>query len=205
MTWPWWRLRRCPQTSTPVTRPALAAIATASTAGASDRRSRFAGAGGIRAGSTSTRSPPPPTCCWASTTSAPSRPPRPSTTSSCGVFSTPPGTSAANTSTSRSPPTRSCGTWCARSSARCSTGGRRRSLACSTVGRGRTPAPTAPPWGLYLVAVELLTAEYDQGVRFPVCLFDLDGTLIDSGPMIVASMKHAAQDRARAATSRKPC
>jgi pyrophosphatase PpaX len=30
-------------------------------------------------------------------------------------------------------------------------------------------------------------------VRFPVCLFDLDGTLIDSGPMILASMKHAAK------------
>jgi pyrophosphatase PpaX len=30
-------------------------------------------------------------------------------------------------------------------------------------------------------------------VRFSVCLFDLDGTLIDSGPMIIASMKHAAQ------------
>ena len=29
-------------------------------------------------------------------------------------------------------------------------------------------------------------------VRIPVCLFDLDGTLIDSGPMIVASMRHAA-------------
>jgi pyrophosphatase PpaX len=28
---------------------------------------------------------------------------------------------------------------------------------------------------------------------FPVVLFDLDGTLIDSGPMIVASMKHAAR------------
>jgi pyrophosphatase PpaX len=38
-----------------------------------------------------------------------------------------------------------------------------------------------------------LTAEYDQAVRFPICLFDLDGTLIDSGPMIVASMKHAAK------------
>ncbi len=38
-----------------------------------------------------------------------------------------------------------------------------------------------------------MTAEYDQAVRFPVCLFDLDGTLIDSGPMIVASMKHAAK------------
>lgn len=30
-------------------------------------------------------------------------------------------------------------------------------------------------------------------MRFPVCLFDLDGTLIDSGPMILASMKHAAK------------
>ena len=29
-------------------------------------------------------------------------------------------------------------------------------------------------------------------MRYPVCLFDLDGTLIDSGPMILASMKHAA-------------
>ena len=31
-------------------------------------------------------------------------------------------------------------------------------------------------------------------MRFPVCLFDLDGTLIDSGPMILASMRHAAQE-----------
>jgi pyrophosphatase PpaX len=30
-------------------------------------------------------------------------------------------------------------------------------------------------------------------MRFPVVLFDLDGTLIDSGPMIVASMRHAAR------------
>jgi pyrophosphatase PpaX len=30
-------------------------------------------------------------------------------------------------------------------------------------------------------------------VRFPVVLFDLDGTLIDSGPMILASVKHAAR------------
>jgi pyrophosphatase PpaX len=29
-------------------------------------------------------------------------------------------------------------------------------------------------------------------VRYPVVLFDLDGTLIDSGAMIVASMRHAA-------------
>ena len=32
-----------------------------------------------------------------------------------------------------------------------------------------------------------------EAVRFPVGLFDLDGTLIDSGPMILASMKHAAK------------
>lgn len=30
-------------------------------------------------------------------------------------------------------------------------------------------------------------------MRFPVVLFDLDGTLIDSGPMIVSSMQHAAR------------
>jgi pyrophosphatase PpaX len=29
-------------------------------------------------------------------------------------------------------------------------------------------------------------------MRFPVILFDLDGTLIDSGPIILASMRHAA-------------
>jgi pyrophosphatase PpaX len=30
-------------------------------------------------------------------------------------------------------------------------------------------------------------------MRFPVVLFDLDGTLIDSGPIIIASMQHAVQ------------
>ena len=30
-------------------------------------------------------------------------------------------------------------------------------------------------------------------MRFPVVLFDLDGTVIDSGPLIVSSMKHAAR------------
>ena len=34
-------------------------------------------------------------------------------------------------------------------------------------------------------------------MRFPVVLFDLDGTLIDSGPIILASMRHAYADRAR--------
>jgi pyrophosphatase PpaX len=30
-------------------------------------------------------------------------------------------------------------------------------------------------------------------VRFPIVLFDLDGTLIDSGPLILASMQHAVR------------
>ena len=34
---------------------------------------------------------------------------------------------------------------------------------------------------------------YDRRVRFPVVLFDLDGTLIDSGPIILASMQHATR------------
>jgi pyrophosphatase PpaX len=34
---------------------------------------------------------------------------------------------------------------------------------------------------------------YDRPVRFPVVLFDLDGTLIDSGPIILASMQHAVR------------
>jgi pyrophosphatase PpaX len=33
---------------------------------------------------------------------------------------------------------------------------------------------------------------YDRRMRFRVVLFDLDGTLIDSGPIILASMRHAA-------------
>jgi pyrophosphatase PpaX len=30
-----------------------------------------------------------------------------------------------------------------------------------------------------------------KGMRFPVVLFDFDGTVVDSGPMILASMRHA--------------
>jgi pyrophosphatase PpaX len=37
------------------------------------------------------------------------------------------------------------------------------------------------------------TPGYDRRVRFPVVLFDLDGTLIDSGPIIIASMQHAVR------------
>jgi pyrophosphatase PpaX len=36
-------------------------------------------------------------------------------------------------------------------------------------------------------------AGYHVAVRFPVVLFDLDGTLVDSGAMILASVKHAAR------------
>src|SRR4029453_2350803 len=34
---------------------------------------------------------------------------------------------------------------------------------------------------------------YDRRVRFPIVLFDLDGTLIDSGSIILASMQHAVR------------
>jgi pyrophosphatase PpaX len=34
---------------------------------------------------------------------------------------------------------------------------------------------------------------YDRSMRFPVVLFDLDGTLVDSGPIILASMRHATR------------
>src|SRR2546427_9839803 len=32
------------------------------------------------------------------------------------------------------------------------------------------------------------------GVRFPVVLFDLDGTVVDSGAIILASMRHATRE-----------
>ena len=34
---------------------------------------------------------------------------------------------------------------------------------------------------------------YDRRMRFPVVLFDLDGTLIDSGPIILESMQYAVR------------
>jgi pyrophosphatase PpaX len=37
-----------------------------------------------------------------------------------------------------------------------------------------------------------LTPRYDRAVRYRVILFDLDGTLIDSGPIILASMRYAS-------------
>ena len=35
---------------------------------------------------------------------------------------------------------------------------------------------------------------YDGPVRFPVVLFDLDGTVIDTGAIILASMRHATRE-----------
>ncbi len=35
---------------------------------------------------------------------------------------------------------------------------------------------------------------YDRGVRFPTVLFDLDGTVVDSGAIILASMRHATRE-----------
>ena len=43
------------------------------------------------------------------------------------------------------------------------------------------------------MALSHLCRDYAGRVRFPVVLFDFDGTVVDSGEMIVASMRHAAQ------------
>ena len=115
--------------------------------------------------------------------------------------------------TSRSRRTRSCGTWCGRSSGRCSSATPARVRAsCSRGGRGRARrARRRRPWGLYLERVDYRRAA--EALRrgaatiaacaIPVVLFDLDGTLVDSGPIILASMRHAAADRARARDPRR--
>ena len=128
------------------------------------------------------------------------------------------GTSAATRSSSRSPPTRSCGTWCERSSGRCSSASPTSSPACCGGAPRSQAGSTAPPAGSTWSAsatplsrepearvsaarredaeARLLPASrgYDRArVRFPVVLFDLDGTVVDSGAIILASMRHATR------------
>ncbi len=56
-----------------------------------------------------------------------------------------------------------------------------------------SPCSTDGRLGVLLRASRLAGVATIAGVRYPVVLFDLDGTLIDSGPIILASMRHAAQ------------
>ena len=107
------------------------------------------------------------------------------------------GRATATCSRSRSRPTPSCGTWCGRSSGRWSTASSSRRS--SRAGRASDAGQTAPPSGLYLVGV----AATIERVRFPVVLFDLDGTLVDSGAIILGSFHHATRDRAAAPSSRR--
>ena len=110
--------RRRRPTSTRGSALAPAATAIASTRGGRRRPSSSTAAGGIRGRSTKTHSPPPPRCCRASTTSGHSRRRRPSTRSSRAPSKRRAGCAPATTSISRSPPTASSATWCARSSGR---------------------------------------------------------------------------------------
>ena len=55
-----------------------------------------------------------------------------------------------------------------------------------TAGRSRTRAAVTEEDGHGVARIEPM--------RFPVVLFDLDGTVIDSGAIILASMRHAARE-----------
>ena len=129
--------------------------------------------------------------CSASTTSAPSRRRRRSTTSSCAPSSGRSGSAAATTSTSRSPPTATSATWCARSSGRCSSWARTSSRRSSPA--APRPRPGRPRRRGGSTSSRLPTMRIAV-IRFPVVLFDLDGTVVDSGAIILASMRHATRE-----------
>src|SRR5262249_48940306 len=86
----------------------------------------------------------------------------------------------------------SSGTWCGRSSARCSSAIRPSSRASSKVPRGPPAARPRRRGGCTSWASDTTDRPgYDRPVRFPVVLFDLDGTVVASGRIILASMRHA--------------
>ena len=144
----------------------------------------------------------------ASTTSARSRRPRRSTTSSSASSRARAGTSAATPSSSRSPPTRSCATWCGRSSARCSSASPHE-LAELLAGRaalgGGLDGAAAGPLPHAASATDAAGRQAVATIGrcgFPVVLFDLDGTVVDSGgdhPRV-----DAARDAARCSSARSP-
>ena len=82
--------------------------------------------------------------------------------------------------------------------------GPERSRSCSRAGRGSRPARRRRPGGCISIGVATEAPDaaghvrYDRPVRYPVVLFDLDGTVVDSGRIILASMRHATRHRARA-------
>ena len=149
-------------------------------------------------------------CSSASTTSARSRRPRPSTRSSCAMSS---GRAwharrRARARDHRRQLPAPHGPDARRDDARA--GAVTSSPSCSRARRARRPATTAPPWGpVPRSASQLLTAATNAAsigrMRFPVVLFDLDGTLVDSGWMILASDPARDDDACSAATSPTRC
>src|SRR5687768_11537844 len=186
----WTRQRR---SSTHASRRVRVRIATASLR--PGRRSMRGVRSGGRGPSTSTRCSRLPRSCSVSTTSAPSRRRRRGTGGMCATYSRHPGSRGVTGSISRSPQTGFSGTWCARSSGRCSKPAPmhpRASGASSTGGHGRRPA-SRPLRTASTSSGSTTDPGYDRAVRFRIVLFDLDGTLIDSGPIILASMQHAVR------------